>query len=248
MSASGIFQIDQAAPYPMTQGYVVGNPVQPAPVILMQNPMVPPMTGIGFSPTNGLMLGAPFVGSSSPVSGVHFGQLQTTTLLRGSRPAHPPEPILPKKLPPLDSYELAGTSKMPNIIVSPTNLEVIHHHRFTIPVPAPTERVTEHLDSASTSDEQTNSGDRDVESSESAEPSISVTSDESHSSKAKMENNAVPVHTVAAAPKPLVTRDYRLEETTDDDLSSFASVQRVLDSSELRQKHVQSEMSDSTTA
>jgi hypothetical protein len=135
--AFGTFQASEAMPYSTAQSFVVGSPGQPSPVLFMPNPIISSMGGVVIPSPNSFGLGQPFFQPIPSASGMHVGQIQTTTLLRGSRPAQPPEPILPRKLPPLESYESSGSTKAASYIVSPTNLEIIHHHRFTIPEPPP---------------------------------------------------------------------------------------------------------------
>jgi hypothetical protein len=135
--AFGSFQASEAMPYSTAQSFVVGSPGQPPPVLFMPNPIISSMGGVVIPPPNSFGFGQPFFQPIPSASGMHVGQIQTTTLLRGSRPTQPPEPILPRKLPPLGSYESSGSTKAASYIVSPTNLEIIHHHRFTIPEPPP---------------------------------------------------------------------------------------------------------------
>ena len=115
----------------MAQGFISNGAGPQSPFIGMQNGIIPQMTGVTFPVMGAAPIATPVFQMGYPTTDLHVGQFQTT-LLRGSRSPKSPEPLLPKRLPALDSFTAShGTS--PNVIVNPTNLEVIHHHRLVVP-------------------------------------------------------------------------------------------------------------------
>ena len=125
------FTFMEPTPFAMTQGVVTSGAGPQSPLIVMQNGMLPQMTGVPYPLVGVAPSVTPFFQANYPATGLHVGEMQTT-LLRGSRSPQNPEPILPKRFPSIDAYT-ATEVKTPKVIVSPTNLEVIHEHRLIVP-------------------------------------------------------------------------------------------------------------------
>jgi hypothetical protein len=114
-------------PFSVSPGFGVGAPGQSSPVLMLPNPMITPVSTVALP-----MLPSSYQIPSGSV-GMDVGQIQTT-LLRGSSPLKHAEPILPRTLPSPVPYERKSpVARVPEIFISPRNLEIIHHHRLQIP-------------------------------------------------------------------------------------------------------------------
>ena len=114
-------------PFSVSPGFGVGAPGQSSPVLMLPNPMITPVSTVALP-----MLPSSYQIPSGSV-GMDVGHIQTT-LLRGSSPLKHAEPILPRTLPSPVPYERkSSVARVPEIFISPRNLEIIHHHRLLIP-------------------------------------------------------------------------------------------------------------------
>ena len=128
-------QLNSFQPFSASPGFGFGAPGLSSPVVMFPNPMVTPAS----------TLAVPIMPSFLPVSTgsgpavTNFRQFQTT-LLRGSSPLKRAEPVLPRTMPSLVPSEgKSPGSSIPEVFISPRNLEIIHHHRLQIPATAAVE-------------------------------------------------------------------------------------------------------------